>query len=41
MGRAVNNLRIRGSLDDILEGIGDIRTTNGEVLGGSNGNNQP
>ena len=37
----VNGLLLRGRLDRILEGIGDICDTNGEVECGSNGNNHP
>ena len=35
----VNNLPIRGSLEVILEVIGDIRDTNDEVVCVINGNN--
>ena len=41
MGGAINYLLLRGSLESILEGIGDIYHINGEVVCGSNGNNQP
>ena len=41
MGWAVKHFSLRGSLEGILEGIGYIRNTNGEVVCGSNGNNQP
>ena len=37
----VNDLLVRGSLEGILEVIGDIRDTNGEVLCGINGNKNP
>ena len=40
MGWTVNNLLLRVSLEGIIEGIGDIQNTNGEVVGGINGNNQ-
>ena len=39
MVRTVNNLLFRGSLKDILESIGDIRNTNGEVVCDSHENN--
>ena len=41
MGLTVNSFPLRGSLVNILEGIGDIRNTNGEVVYGINGNNHP
>ena len=41
MGWKVYDLLIVGSLEDILEGIGDISYTNGEVVCGSYGNNHP
>ena len=41
MGCKVDDLLIRGSLEVILEGIGDIHNTNGDVVGGINDNNQP
>ena len=40
MGWTVNNFTLGVSLESILECIGDIRDTNGEVVGGSNGNIQ-
>ena len=39
MGLKVNNFLLIGSREVILEGIGDIHNTNGDVLGGINGNN--
>ena len=36
----VNDLSLRGSLEGIMEGIGDICDVNGEVVCGRNGNNQ-
>ena len=41
MGWAVNNLPLRVILQVILEGIGDIRDTNNEVLCGIDENNKP
>ena len=41
MGWAVNGFQFQGISEVILEGIGDIRNTNGYLLGGTNGNNQP
>ena len=41
MGRTVNNLTLRGSFGGIMEGIDEIRNTNGEVVCDSNGDNQP
>ena len=41
MGWKVNGFMLRGSLEGILEVMGDIYDTNGEVLCGSSGNNQP
>ena len=41
MGQTVNHLPLRGNLEGILEGIGDIHYTNGEVVCGSNGKNHP
>ena len=41
MGWTVNIATLIGSLESILEGIGDICNATGEVLGVSNGNNQP
>ena len=41
MGRTVNNLLLRGSLEVTMEGIFDIRNDNGDVVCGSNGKNQP
>ena len=39
MGCIANCLNIGGRLKSILEGVGDICNANGEVVGGSNGNN--
>ena len=41
MGWSVNNFPFRGILEGILEGIGDIRNTNGDVVGGRDGINNP
>ena len=41
MGWTVNNFPIRVILEVIMEGIGDIINTDGEVVVGINGNNQP
>ena len=41
MGCTVNNFFLVGRLECILEVIGDIRDTKGEVVCVSNGNNQP
>ena len=41
MGCKVDDLLIRGSLEVILEGIGDIHNYNGKVVGGRNSNSQP
>ena len=40
MGQIVNNFLIR-SLEGILEGVCEIRNTNGDLVCGSNGNNKP
>ena len=40
MGWEVNNFLLRGSLEVIMEGIGDIPDTNCEVVCGINGNNK-
>ena len=40
MGWAVNNFPLIGILEAILEVIGDIHNINGNMVGGSNGNNQ-
>ena len=40
MGWTVNDFPLRVILKSVLEGIGDIRNTDGEVLCGSNGNNR-
>ena len=37
----VKNLSLRGIREGVLEGIGDIRDTNGEVVGGINVNSNP
>ena len=39
MGWAVNNLTLRGVIESILKGIGDIRNDNCEMVGGIDGNN--
>ena len=41
MGWTVNSFLLIGSLEGILEDIGDIQNTNGDVVCGINGNNQP
>ena len=41
MGFQVNNFPLVGIREDIMEGIGDIFNTNGDIVSGSNGNNQP
>ena len=41
MGLKVNNVPLRGSVEGILEVIGDIHDTNGEVLRGRNDTNYP
>ena len=41
MGWTVNNFPLKLILEGIMEGIGDIRYTNGEVLCLSNAKNQP
>ena len=41
MGYTINNLFLRGILEGIMDGIGEIYDTNDEVVCGSNGNNQP
>ena len=41
MGWQVNNLPLIGILEGLLEGIGDLCNTNGEVVSGINGKNQP
>ena len=41
MGCTVNNFPLKGILESIMGGIDEIRNTNGEVVGGINGNNQP
>ena len=40
MGWTVNNLTLIGGLENIMDGIGEIRNTDGEVVGGSDGVNQ-
>ena len=41
MGWKVNSFLLIGSLEGILEDICDIKNTNGDVVCGINGNNQP
>ena len=41
MGFKVNNFLIIVIREVILEGIGDIYNTNGDVVSGRNGNNKP
>ena len=41
MGQTVNNFPLRGNFEGILEVIGDIRDTNGEVVCVRNFCNQP
>ena len=41
MGLAVNYFFLRRILEGIMEGIGDLCNNNGEVVCGSNVNNQP
>ena len=41
MGYTINNLFLRGILEGIMDGIGEIYDTNDEVVCGSNGNNKP
>ena len=40
MGWTFNKIPLRGILSGIMESIGDIRNINGDMVGGSNGNNQ-
>ena len=40
MGWIVNNLPLIVIIEVIMEGIGDIRNINVDMLGGINGNNQ-
>ena len=40
MGWKLNNYPLIGTLEGIMEGIVYIRNINGDMVGGSNGNNQ-